>query len=582
MNPLLAQADATMFFSLFKPLLIVALMIGWGRIATRFDKDLAYFHLPRTLWNSGFFASFVIALTLWFWIPIFWLGLPVALIFAAGPLIGYVFYRNTQVDEHFRWDLSLSFLRGRYASFQQDRAARQASVSFVNKEGVPYPPPTRDDNFFEPHQHFGELMEAAIERHADSVEMRVGSDKVEAAMEIDGVTFPYTALEPAPAVALIDYVKTQAGLDVEDRRKQQQGRVRITTSGESEEGGGPHELEVTTAGSTRGLMLKLLIDPAARKQMKLEELGLLKGQLESVRKLTSEPGRIVIVSTPPKHGLTTTLYSLVSQHDPYTEGIVTLEEQIDGELEGVSHVKLAPQADGKAKSEKLGALIRRDPNVVMLSQVSDAYTPKVIASDAEHIRFYFGLRLEEGMQAIRGWARAVGDPQQASDALAAVISERLVRKLCVTCRVPYQPDPSQLRKLNLSPEKVGQLYKHSGKVKIKDREEKCPTCGGVGYRGRTGVFEVLVLDDKARELLAGGQFEPLKAHFRKQRMPRLDEAALSKVVSGETSISEVTRAMNKGKSSGSGGGEKPSGDKPAEKAAAAGGEPRPQDKTAAE
>ena len=136
----------------------------------------------------------------------------------------------------------------------------------------------------------------------------------------------------------------------------------------------------------------------------------------------------------------------------------------------------------------------------------------------------------------------------AAGGLGAIVSQRLVRKLCPTCRVAYKPDPNVLRKLNLPAQRVPQLYKHSGKIRVgKDRTQTCSTCLGMGYRGRVGVFEIMVLDDEARKILAAGQMDQFRAHLRRHKMLYLQESALLKVVEGQTSISEITRALGANK-----------------------------------
>jgi type II secretory ATPase GspE/PulE/Tfp pilus assembly ATPase PilB-like protein len=182
----------------------------------------------------------------------------------------------------------------------------------------------------------------------------------------------------------------------------------------------------------------------------------------------------------------------------------------------------------------------------MVSKMSDVPTAKVIAGSASEIRFYAGMRGEDTFSTLKAWIKAIGNAKDAAAALGAILSPRLVRKLCPRCRIPFKPDPAALQKMNLPPDKVQQLYKPGGKVIVKkDIEEPCPDCMGMGYRGRTGVFEVMVLDDEARKLIAQGQLDQLRAHLRKQKMLWLQEAALTRVVEGVTAIAEIGRALAK-------------------------------------
>ncbi|MFW6032422.1 MAG: ATPase, T2SS/T4P/T4SS family, partial [Phycisphaeraceae bacterium] len=310
---------------------------------------------------------------------------------------------------------------------------------------------------------------------------------------------------------------------------------------------GRHRLELETAGSTRGMMLRLRIDRRQRLRVKFGELGLTESQAEQLREVVGELEGVVLIAAPSGQGSSTTMYSLVNEHDPYTTSVVTLEEQVPIELEGVSHNELPAGASPQEANEKLASLLRQDPNVMMLPQLKDAQMARQIAESGREMRVYSNLPANDTFDALRKWVKLVGDRRSAGKPLRAIVSQRLMRRLCPTCRTSYRPDPAVLKKLNLPADRVSQLYQASGQVVIKDKPQPCPACHGLAYRGRVGVFEVMVLDDPARNLLQQGDVERLKTHLRKQRMTWLQEAALSKVVDGVTDIKEVTRVLGGGK-----------------------------------
>ncbi|MFG0250452.1 MAG: hypothetical protein ACF8OB_16320, partial [Phycisphaeraceae bacterium JB051] len=185
----------------------------------------------------------------------------------------------------------------------------------------------------------------------------------------------------------------------------------------------------------------------------------------------------------------------------------------------------------------------REPRVVMIGNLTDGDTAKLIPDHVMDMRFYVGIRQTDAFTALRAWIQAIGDKTKAANSLNAIVSQRLVRKLCQTCREPYQPDANMLRKLNFSAENIQQFYKHSGQVIVKEEPQPCPHCMGLGYFGRVGVFEVMVFDDESREMVAAGQLDKLRSHMRKNKMYYLQEAALTRVVEGVTSISEITRVL---------------------------------------
>ncbi|MEL7087583.1 MAG: hypothetical protein AAGL98_03945, partial [Planctomycetota bacterium] len=184
------------------------------------------------------------------------------------------------------------------------------------------------------------------------------------------------------------------------------------------------------------------------------------------------------------------------------------------------------------------------PSVIMVSKLADDQSAKLLAPMADEIREYVPVDQPDTLSALKSWIKMVGDPQEVAPHLGAVLAQRLVRRLCHTCRVPYTPDPAAMKKLNLPADKVGELFRASGKVMVKDKEIVCPDCLGLGYRGRVGVFEVMLIDDHAAKYLAANELDSLRLHLRKNKMLYLQEAALTKVVDGTTDIKEVTRVMS--------------------------------------
>jgi type II secretory ATPase GspE/PulE/Tfp pilus assembly ATPase PilB-like protein len=259
----------------------------------------------------------------------------------------------------------------------------------------------------------------------------------------------------------------------------------------------------------------------------------------------SENQGVVLIACPPEEGMTTSLYTLLHSHDPYTQSVVTLEDDIAYQVEGVEHQTVDAGTDNMAFARRVSATLRRTPQVVLLGRPLSAEIAKAVVPEAGSVRFYAGLHQTDAFRGLVAWIKMVGDPREAAEALSAVVAQRLARRLCTTCRIAYKPDPDALRKMNLQPERVGQLYKHSGRITVNNKQEPCPDCAGMGYRGRFAMYEVIVLDDQARQLVAASQIDQLRIHLRKtQKMVWLQEAALVKVVDQTTSISEVNRVLS--------------------------------------
>lgn len=536
------STEPVMLLSIFKPIVFLIILTLWGFVAGRVDKDLALYHFPREPWNGAILGSAVIAFFLWLLLPYFWLGLPVALIVLAGTVTGYAFYRNPRVPENKQWTLTMNFLTERLEKRSQDQAQSAASVKVMGPDGKAMPVPQSDDPTGPAHAAMEALLDFAFARRADRIELMADAQQTSQAVMIDGVRYAQPNLDAATGLGVIDYLKTAAKLDTADRRRKQAGRVMFEDDANQRR---PFILH--TMGSTKGLLLTLQQDKTAAPALPPNQIGLLELQRQQLVACLDQPGRVVIVSSPPGQGQTTTLYSLMGRHDPYTQSVIALEENLDYELEGVTHDKLAPGADADTINQKLKASMLREAQVVMVGKIADADTAKLMVDYSETTRFYTGIRAEDTTAALKVWVKTLGDTKTAAKSIQAIIAQRLIRRLCKTCRIPYKPDAEVLRKLNLTPEKVGQFYKHSGQVMVKEEAQPCPDCLGLGFKGRTGLFEVMAFDDEARKLLAAGHLDPLRAYLRKQKMLWLQEAALMKVVEGETSIGEVTRIMGGGK-----------------------------------
>ena len=537
----LTLAQNVFLMSFVKPVLVLAAAGGWAWVVAYLDKDAGFYYLKRNEFNLIQLVAGILGFGTMLLMPLFFIGYPLGLLLLLGGIAGYVFYRNGQVPEAEKWTADIESWKQKKADKAAAKQQDKATLTMTGPDGgtVPLPQPGDEDA---PHYLvLDQIMSFALPRNADKVELAVDTEKAKYRVHIDGVRYPQEAPEPGEAVKLIDYVKKICGMDLEDRRRKQTAEMDIRV-----EGSGNHKLQVITAGSTRGLQMQINIDPQRSSHVPMDHLGFAPNQLAAMRELLAKKGKTMLVASAPQQGKTTTLYSFLHEHDPYTSSVVTLEEEALAELEGIDH-NIVPRGKSAGEfNEKLGVLLRSDPNVIMLSKLADDQSAKLLAPMGDEIRQYVPIEQPDTKSALKAWIKMVGDPKDVAPNLGAVLAQRLVRRLCHTCRVPYTPDPSALKKLNLPANKVGELFRASGKVMVKDKEIVCPDCLGLGYRGRVGVFEVMLIDDHAAKYLAAGELDSLRLHLRKNKMLYLQEAALMKVVDGTTDIKEVTRVMSGG------------------------------------
>ncbi len=540
MTTLAATADAAFLMSIVKPIVFLGVVGAWGWAWSKCDKDAEFFYLKRRLINVGLLLVGVAGLSAMLLIPYFILGVLAGVLLLAGSLVGYAFYRNTKVPKDQLWSLSLDSFQKKAANYRKSQQQKAANTRFKTPKGQVLEVPVGEDPDVAPHKAVADALDFAFPRGAEAVEIVIEGNAAQFVAKVDGIRYAQPAPDPQLAILIVDYIKKISGLDLEDRRRKQTGKI-VAASEEH----GDHTLGITTSGSTRALSLTLDIDPEQRSTLPISMLGMLPNQLAYLQKLLKENKGAVLLGGDRHQGVPTTRYAMLQDIDPYTNSVVTFEEQIQTELEGVEHHRIDVGMPANEFNQKLGTIIRADPNVLMLSRIADADSCKLLAKSAHEMRFIVPMPQGDTTSALKTWVKSVGDPKLAADALVCVIAQRLVRRLCTTCRIPYTPEPSAVKKLNLPPDKVGTLYRASGRVMVKDKEEPCPDCRGLAYRGRVGVFEVMPLDDTARTFIAKQQWDQLQTYMRKQGMIYLQEAALAKVVEGITDIKEVQRALKK-------------------------------------
>ncbi|MEM1213564.1 MAG: ATPase, T2SS/T4P/T4SS family [Planctomycetota bacterium] len=536
------QYEPAFLVSVFKPLVFLGLLLGWAWIVSKLDKDAAYYYVGRNLWGTAHLVGGALALGLLLLIPIFWLGLPVALLIMAGSIVGYGMARNKEVPPEARWTLDVASWKQGLADRKEAKAIRQSPVVLRDSNGQPIVPPEGDDPHAEPYQIVTQILEFAIPRDAERIDFTIDAEKASIYVRIDGVRYAQDAPGPRDALKAVDYLKTLADLDPEERRKQQKGRMEASL-----EGYGDQRLALTTAGSSRGLSLGIDLNPPTEFPHELDGLGLSSAQLQLIHALRDEPGRVVLVTGPARSGVTSMLLSLLASHDAYTSSVVTFEQSSPFSLEGVGHNTYDPTLGKDQLYQELASLLRSDPNSVYIDSLPGSDAVEMVAKSAEDIRFYIPVNAPDAAAALRMWVKMVGDRKLAAESLGGIIACRLLRTLCPTCRAAYTPAPDALKKLGLPPKKDLTLYRASGKVMVKDKEQVCPACHGLGYRGRLGVYEIMPIDPTARSYIASGEGDHLKAHLRKQGMVWLQDAALAKAVDGLTDIKEVRRVMSPAK-----------------------------------
>lgn len=544
MTSILAQTQPLFLVSIYKPVLMAVALFGWVRMVIYFDQDLRSYAGPLERWNSVQVVAGMAGFGLWLLLPQFWIGLAVAAVAIGSAAGGYVIYRNRQMPTAEMWTLrsASSASSARRKTPVSDWAKHRTPAVFTNLHGRALKIPTGHSAYSRAHYLFEEMIGFALAGHIEQIDILISSQGTSVTIWIDGITYPHPGLGQEAAKSLIDYLKHVGGLDVSDKRRKMAAMLRFEA-----EQAGSHTLALETFGSMQGLEMSLKIDSQTRIQRPFDQLGLLPTQEQQLQSVLQQKYRTVIVACPPGQGQTTTLYSLLQQHDPYVDNIVTLEDHIPFEIEGVNHHLINPGTEAKQIDQMVLSLLRQDPQVLMLTHLTpSADVAHAITNAARESRVYIGTRHTDTFSALKGWLRWIGDPQPAGESLGAIVAGHTLRILCTRCRQSYTPQPDLLKKLNLSPDRVRELYKDTARSpKRRASPQACQQCWGLGYQGRVGVYEVMPLDDHARRLIGTLQLDQLRTHLRNHKMIWLQEAALAKAIEGTTAIDEITRVLGK-------------------------------------
>lgn len=527
------------------PVLAVALFAGWAWVVAHvYDPDAERWYLDRAKWNTlhalmgaGAIAALVLA-------PSMVIAFPAmaGLLFASLALYWMAHNKSDRVPEGQKWSFNLEKMKAARAQRASAKQASSSKLQLVGPNGA-LPVPPKETPEFELRVAVETMLLDAVDQRASDLEIVPAKDGVYArVVTVDGVQSKPEAMREKEAIAAMDVLKAAAGLDVSDRRRKLTGELSIGM------GDSTQKVKIQTSGGLGGMRARVLFNPGARVRFEIDRLGLLPKQQETLETLYEDRG-IILVAAPPRNGRTSTMYTLLRHHDAYIQNVQTIELDPQDLLEGVKPMHFDPMSEGPDYATSLRSIYRRDPDVVMVGELPDQDTAKeVCASDYDRIRSYVGLRGDSALSAVQGFVKGVGDPKLASEGLRGVIAHRLARKLCENCKAEFRPTAEMLKKLGVPADKApAALYRRGGQVLIKGKPDVCPVCRGTGFVGQVGIFEVYPIDADDRALIAGEDWSGLRQSLRKKRLPSVQEAAVHKVLSGETSVEEIVRITSSGK-----------------------------------
>lgn len=365
----------------------------------------------------------------------------------------------------------------------------------------------------------------AVRTKASDVHIEPFEDRLSVRLRIDGMM--REVLSPSRRVAplLVSRIKVMARLDIAEKRVPQDGRVSLSL------GGRAIDVRISTLPSRYGerVVMRLLDKEQAR--LDLDDLGMPADMLERFKDALKQPNGIILVTGPTGSGKTTTLYGALTLLNDQSRNILTVEDPIEYGLDGVGQTQVNTKV-GMTFATGLRAILRQDPDIVMVGEIRDAETAQIAVQASLTGHLVLSTVHTNSAAAAVTRLRDMGvEPFLLSSTLTAIVAQRLVRRLCPACRTPYEPDARETAALGLEHKPGLIFYRATG----------CDACGGLGYSGRLGVYELIVMDAKLRSMVHDDAREQdMESHAFANTASLLASGA-QHVIAGLSSSEEVLR-----------------------------------------
>lgn len=440
------------------------------------------------------------------------------------------------VSDEFSLKKELSFITGkdikikeldgdRFDQLFEDQYGGSVSPDGVSKKPSSFSSSLKDISTGSVVQQVNTIINQAIDMGASDIHIEPYEQYVRVRYRIDGVLQDVGKIALMHKDAVISRIKVMAHLDIAEKRRPQDGRIRLEKEKHS------IDLRISTLPTDFGEKVVLRILDKSNQRLNLKELGFEKENLSKFRKAIHHPYGMILVTGPTGSGKTTTLYAALNELNTEEVNITTIEDPIEYNLHGINQTHVRSDI-GLTFSHALRSILRQDPNIIMVGEIRDLETAEIAIRSALTGHLVFStLHTNDAPSAITRLVDMGIEPFLVASSVRLVMAQRLVRRICTNCKQTYQPGETLLADLELS-NHLDLFYKGEG----------CEQCNGTGFKGRTALFEIMPMSEAISEKVvnhAGGH--ELQKQAKAEGMVTLREAGIQKVKDGLTTPEEVFR-----------------------------------------
>ena len=368
----------------------------------------------------------------------------------------------------------------------------------------------------------------AIKDKASDIHFEPFEHEFKIRYRVDGALYEMAPPPKNLAIPVISRVKILSGLNISERRRPQDGKIQLKIAGK------PIDLRVSTLPTQFGESVVLRILDRSVVNLDLDVLGINEDVLEKIRDMITRPNGIFIVTGPTGSGKTTTLYSALKEINKVEDKILTAEDPVEYDLEGIIQLPIN-EAVGMTFDRALRAFLRQDPDIIMLGEIRDIESGQMAVQAALTGHLVFStLHTNDAAGAITRFVDMGVEPFLITSALIGILAQRLLRRICPKCKTAFHPSDSDLSLLELERSDVGDNMFYYGKG--------CPYCNNTGYKGRKALTELLVMNPKINDLiLANAPTIAIREKARELGMVTMREDGVRAILNGETTMEEVLK-----------------------------------------